>query len=63
MAISGVFFFFKLGRSDSGATFSVALFKLSVHMACPGAAKERLRIQGLGGTAGAGYEWDWPAQI
>lgn len=61
MAISVVFL--KLGHSGSGASFSVALFKLSVHMACPGAAKERLHIQGLGGTAGPGYEWDWPALI
>lgn len=44
-------------------SLSVILAKLPVHMAWPGAAKERMSIQRLGGTVGPDYEWHWPGQI
>lgn len=54
---------FKIRMFWLGETYPVVLFKLPVHMAWLGAAKERMPIQRLGGTAGPDYEWDWPGQI
>lgn len=53
---------FELGCIDSEKPFC-GFGKLPVHMAWPGAAKERMSIQRLGGTVGPDYEWHWPGQI